>query len=280
MDAEQRSELAALERAHAFLRDAAPRIPRVVGSQLFADFVGLLADIRQCAAAQVDKRAGGRGSAARKRELRRTIIRDHLAPLLTVGQAYGLSHFTVSTLPGSRLRDHHFVDACRWIHTAADHHRDELERLGMGAGVCEALRAAMDDLRETMIDIGSARVGGFGARIAMRNQLRHAWMLVRAISRMIDAEPTLTANDLHDWRGAILHAPRPAHRLACAKPVPLLPAGAGSSLVVRPPAEIAPSSGGTAPRRIAPRRIARIVARVRLLLPSRKSEEQTLRNSG
>ena len=286
MDTEQRNELAALERAVAFLGAAAPRIPRMVNSRVCADFVGRVADIRHGASEQMDRRFGGRGATALKRELRQSIVRDHIAPLVAVGAAYRLTYFTVITMPGTRSRDHEFIEECLWVLTAAEHHGDELERLGLGASSREALRAALSELEGAVDLTHSARMSGVRTGIGIRIMLRQAWVLLRAVSRMVDAEPNLSAAELHEWRAAILHAPRPAHRLAAAKRLPpqlALPAGpeaqavrtsppsvpaeptpspAGSSLVVRARTDIAPAVG-----RSAPRPFARIIARVRLLLP-------------
>ena len=216
----------------------------------------------------------------------RMFHRDHIAPIVTVGVAYRLTYFTVITMPGTRSRDYLFIEECLWVLTAAEHHGDELERLGIGASSREALRAAIHELRDSIAGTQSARIMGVGTGIGIRTMLRQAWALLRAVSRMVDAEPNLSAVESDEWRAAILHAPRPAHRLAAARRLPAqlaLPAGpeaqavgtsappvaaeptpppVGSSLVVRARTDIAPAVGRTPPRPF-----ARIIARVRLLLP-------------
>lgn len=105
-----------------------------------------------------------RATTAAKRELHRAVVREHVAPVLTIAAAYQGRVKTLAMLkvPSTRLRDDNFLRDCKLVLQFAKESRDELARLGMPAGFCEAVGAALDEFEAALFARGWARVEGVG----------------------------------------------------------------------------------------------------------------------
>lgn len=193
---------------------------------------------------------------------------------------------------GSTTGTARFLLECKAALNASEHHEGELTRLGLVQGFCEALRADIAALGAAMAGIEDARITGAGLRIRLRGELRLAWKLARAVGRMIDAQAAIARDSQQDelqdglqddlqnvvqaWNAAVLHAPRPAHRLVAGTRSRSDAAIGHRALVLRGDAAPAPAalpagfqaalpagSPSANPRRA----LGRIFARVRLALP-------------
>ena len=165
----------------------------------------LLRRARELAVRQHDGRVGVRAAAARKRELRRTIRRLHVAHLRHVARAARTELpelWRKFVLPRGTIPYQTFRPMVELMAAEAESHKEVLAKYGLGEEVLESLRQAMADLDEALQEGSRARLTHVGAGAGLDAAAHRVVLLVAVVTPIYQLRFARRPGLLAAWKSA------------------------------------------------------------------------------
>ncbi|HVA89919.1 MAG TPA: hypothetical protein VNL71_08740 [Chloroflexota bacterium] len=187
MKAIQGRTLQALRAAHAFIAHHAHRIPGVAESGAYRRLGEIVTEAETRASAQATADLAARSATRTFWSVRGALLRDHLAPIITIAavEIASVPQLSVLSMPprwASAIRLHGLAYG---IASAAERHSDRFVAAGLSSDFADRTRAAADAMRDALLERDRLITQRVGARSGLADSLTAGRRVVHVLDAMM-----------------------------------------------------------------------------------------------
>ena len=245
MQTRQAHRLKALHNAKLFLETHTDRLPGVANGGAKQLLDGVIAEFVDHAWDQRSNDLRSQGSTHSYHELRKALIRDHLAPICALARVKfaGQPELHLFKLPRGNPHCQTLAAAAKVLADNVDKYRTVFIEAGLPGDSTTRLREVTKAMCAAMADRTLRRGGRLGAGTGLRLKLAEGRRILHALDMLVKSEAHGDPALLSAWKDVIrvgLHAPRRATELA--QPAPLAALPSTDAKLLTDGAEQAPSA--------------------------------------